>query len=114
MGIDHSLDSENAPTEVKAAPGLKSDLDALVELNLFDMPTLQLLHGVNINQVIYGLGDASKEGLCTSLRTTAGLKYCIRVWGSSLSQNSSNWHELQNLVDSLEEEETLGNPNGAK
>eukprot|EP00957_Ditylum_brightwellii_P004969 378351-Ditylum_brightwellii.AAC.1 len=75
---------------------------------------MRLLRGINISQALYGFGDASKAGFGSSFSTHKGLQYCIGVWGHSLSQNSSNWCELRNLVDSLEDYGKAGHLKGTK
>ena len=57
--------------------------------------------------------DASGSGFGSSLQREDNPSYRIGVWGSDEDDESSNWRESQNVVESLEEEEKLGNLDGA-
>ena len=52
--------------------------------------------------VVYGFADASGSGFGNSLLIQGEVRYRIGVWGSDESKNSSNWRELENLVQSME------------
>eukprot|EP00957_Ditylum_brightwellii_P120395 9185968-Ditylum_brightwellii.AAC.1 len=112
MNIDQADNSSNAPETVHASPRLILDLKALSELTNYETPPMRLLQGINISQALYWFGNASKGGFGLSFSTHKGSQYHIGVWGHSLSQNSSNWHELRNLVDSLEDEGKAGHLKG--
>jgi hypothetical protein len=58
--------------------------------------------------VVYGFGDASGTGLGSTFTCGLGFTYRIGVWGDDESDQSSNWKEFTNVVESLEEEAALG------
>jgi len=51
----------------------------------------------------YGFGDASALGLGSSFTTSGGLRVRIGVWGRDAEDKSSNWQELSNVVETLED-----------
>ena len=52
--------------------------------------------------VVYGFADASGSGFGNSIVIHGEIRYRIGTWGSDENQNSSNWRELENLVQSME------------
>ena len=58
--------------------------------------------------VIYGFGDASGEGFGSSFANSQGLSWRVFVWSRNESDESSNWQEFTNIVESLEEEAASG------
>jgi hypothetical protein len=58
--------------------------------------------------VVYGFGDASGSGLGATFTKGNGFSYRVGVWGSDDQQESSNWKEFTNIVDSLEDEAKSG------
>ena len=54
--------------------------------------------------LLYGFGDASKEGFGSMIDDGKNIKYRIGTWGSDSEEASSNWRELANLVTLLEDE----------
>ena len=60
--------------------------------------------------VVYGFVDTLGGGFGSTLLEKGKIKYRIGTWSSQESQNSSNWREFENLVESVEnlgEEEKL-------
>jgi hypothetical protein len=70
--------------------------------------------------VVYGFGDASRAGFGSSMQRLErlgrlhqfdgstklgekGLRYQIGVWGKDTEHASSNYREMQNIVESLED-----------
>jgi hypothetical protein len=70
--------------------------------------------------VVYGFGDASRAGFGSSMQRLErlgrlrqfdgstklgekGLRYQIGVWGKDTEHSSSNYREMQNIVESLED-----------
>ena len=109
--LDNELKGHNGkscPTLVTASPRLSDDVSALVAM--FDSqnaPEVNL-RSKNIISVIYGFGDASGTGLGATFTCGSGFTYRIGVWGPDESDQSSNWREFTNIVESLEEEAKLG------
>eukprot|EP00957_Ditylum_brightwellii_P081752 6219797-Ditylum_brightwellii.AAC.1 len=59
--------------------------------------------GVEISQVIYGFGDTSGGGIGSSFEIAAGVHYRLVVWSREMDDSSSNFRELKNLADVLED-----------
>jgi hypothetical protein len=93
---------------------VENDVTALVELLKGPVPSLRLVRGKGITVVRYGFGDASKAGFGSSWLSSGGIKYWLGIWSALEAENSSNWRELQNLVDALKEEAKLGNLKGVE
>jgi hypothetical protein len=89
------------PVWVKAVPRLASDIGALQELCKADNPPLQRVRCANHANAYYGFGDASKSGFGATMQFGDEIKYKYGQW-SWESQESSNWRELNNLVEFAE------------
>lgn len=105
---------DNIPAMVKGVARLVNDVTALVKLLKGPVPSLRLVRGKGITVVRYGFGDASKAGFGSSWLSSGGIKYRLGIWSALEAENSSNWRELQNLVDALKEEAKLGNLKGVE
>jgi hypothetical protein len=67
------------------------------------------LRAKSIVSVVFGFGDASGTELGSTFTCGRGFSFRIGVWGSLEKDESSNWKEFSNVVESLEEEADLGN-----
>eukprot|EP00957_Ditylum_brightwellii_P097769 7445561-Ditylum_brightwellii.AAC.1 len=79
------MKEEDSQEQVNLVPRLHNNLYALKELSEAEAPPLRLLRGV-----------ATKD--------VQGIRYQVGVWGTTTSEQSSNFRELQNGVDALVEE----------
>ena len=116
--IAHAL-SDGVTT---AVPRLKYDIAALIKLSDFDLPPLWVIRPAKVAQVFYGFWDASNNqfGSTTlanyncqakfskTLKSKSGLCYCLRIWSAVEMKESSNYKELNNLVESTEHEVESG------
>ena len=104
----NDYNGKSCPTLVTASPRLSDDVSALV--SMFDSPDAPEvnLRSKDIVTVIYGFGDASGTGLGATFTCGTGFTYRVGVWGPDESDQSSNWKEFTNIVESLEEEAKLG------
>jgi hypothetical protein len=109
MVTDPFSNGERAPKRVKAVQRLKSDLEALQELFRSDKPPRRNVRSSCVVEVFYGFGDASGVRACLNLqkvdrRLVIDEKTYYRYghWCDSVSEESSNYRELLNLVESLE------------
>ena len=100
---------EAAPELVMGSPRLSSDVNALLSILGGDGPPLVQLRSKTIISVVFGFGDASGTGLGATFTCGSGFTFQIGVWGSLEADESSNWKEFTNVVESLEEEGRLGN-----
>ena len=90
--------------KVIAVKRLKWDLLALGKLMSGMEPPLRLIRGKKLYIVKYGFGDASGSGFGSSWEdSNGGVSYRFGTWGSDGSSKSSNYRELRNLVDTLED-----------
>ena len=101
--IPANLGSLKPPKVVKPAPRLKDDLEMLSSLMSADQPPLRLVRTKHISVAIYGFVDASGVGFGSSVETKEGLLYRYGLWGRDADDTSSNYKELRNLVEAIEE-----------
>ncbi len=93
-----------APTRVLPAPRLESDLASLAQLLRSPSPPTRLLRPSSHRVVIYGFVDASGAGFgSTFLLPNSHLFFCHEIWGRDADHMSSNFRELENLVDAIED-----------
>jgi hypothetical protein len=89
--------------ETKTVERFVSDLEALNSFFSSDKPPRRLVRGRYIFIVRYGFGDASGGGFGATWESSEGIKYRFGIWGTDNTDKSSNYRELCNLVESLEE-----------
>jgi hypothetical protein len=76
-------------------------------------PPEVMIWTLKVYNIIYGFGDASGKGFGSTVTSKLGTKYQIGIWALGAEGNSSNWRELENVVEALEEEAACGNLKGA-
>jgi hypothetical protein len=92
------------PSRVRPVTRLASDLRALASLLESDSPTKVVVRANRVTQIIYGFGDASGKGWGASILLPDGsVYYKSGTWFDHVSEKSSNFRELANLVFSLRE-----------
>ena len=67
-----------------------------------------MVHQLGIITAIYGFGDASASGFGASIGLRQGVHGRFEVWGKDAEDKSSNYRELRNLVETVEEEALTG------
>jgi hypothetical protein len=108
-----------APVKVKAKPRLEQcDVPALERLFKADEPPKRLIQSKRVaefyygfgdakraGKVYYGFGDASQDGFGFNMQEQQGdtIHYRFGQWCDGVSEKSSNYRELYNLVARLEE-----------
>lgn len=90
------------PEKVKPVGRLADDLHALTTLVTDPEPPLQFICRSQVHVAVYGFVDASAEGFGSIIQRQHEVSYCLGVWGRDLDSESSNFHELHNLVTTLE------------
>jgi hypothetical protein len=97
------VEIEDVPITVKAVPRFKEDIEALQRLMKAEMPPLKRAHCKRTAKAFYGFGDASGSGFGATIQVDAGIRYEYGQWCSEVTEErSSNWRELNNLVEALE------------
>ena len=129
-GLDHHMAARtgkpiaHAPADgvTTAVPRLKDDIAALRNLSDLLLPPLRVVRPAKVVQVFYGFGDASGDqfGSTTSanyncrakfsetMESDSGLRYRLGIWSADEKKESSNYKELNNLVESTEHEVESG------
>jgi hypothetical protein len=109
-----------APSEVQIVPRFVEDLEILKLMFQNKTPSHRLVRGFNIVRIMYGFGDASGAGFGSSWITGRGkdekqeVHYRFGRWGSDCSEESSNFRELRNLVDTMSNFAQQGELSGAE
>lgn len=94
---------ENIPSEVSPVPRLKNDVLALKSFLKSETPPWRFVRGGKACIVQYGFADASKSGFGATFETDSDTTwYRLGVWGDDEREESSNYRELNNLVETLE------------
>jgi hypothetical protein len=102
------------PDKVLPVPRLASDVRCLLELFSEETPAVRCVRGGSYAAVVYGCGDASGSGFGSAFVTSSKdvpslegieeIAYRIGVWGSDVDDASSNFRELRNVVESIEDQ----------
>ena len=112
---DHfSDDSKDSPSRVTASPLLWDHVSTLMDLFSGETPSLRLIRGSLIYQVMYVFGDASGAGFGSSWSNgnQKDIKYRFGVWAEEGQDTSSNYRECRNLVETLEDMGAQGDLEG--
>ncbi len=92
-----------APQRVKAAPRLYDDVKALLTLFAAPTPPRRPVRPNKFAEATYMFGDASGTGFGSSLLVHKTIHFTYGQWVESNSRESSNFRELQNLVNAIKE-----------
>jgi hypothetical protein len=96
------------PTQVTPVPMFHKCSNSLNKFFECEEPPLVTDQSKAFHLVFYGFADASKQGFGSLLQGEGELTYRVGKWGSDSGENSSNWREFTNLVETLEEESVTG------
>jgi hypothetical protein len=102
--------STDGPPMVKMMNRMKRDLEVLKSMFASSTPSRRLVRGKAIARILYGFGDASGAGFGASWSKPfqtgshiTTMRYRFGRWGEDEEGSSSNYRELKNLVDTLDE-----------
>jgi hypothetical protein len=88
-----------------AVPQFKRDLEALLFLLQSKKPTMRQVSSSNVVlTAYYGFGDASSGGFGSTVVQPGGLHGRYGLWSRDVEDQSSNYQELRNLVDAVDED----------
>jgi hypothetical protein len=104
------------------APRFKEDIAALIKLTNFELPPLRVVRPSRVVHVYYGFGDASgkqfgatvsdnyscKATLTQEKERAHGVRFRIGLWSAIEEEESSNYKELCNLVNTITVEASAG------
>ena len=101
--------------KTKAVPRFRQDLEALLALAEGREPVIRRVRSGECRMVVYGFGDASAAGFGATInRPGIGLYGRFGLWGKDSECESSNYRELNNLVETVEEEALEGRMEGGE
>ena len=112
----------------RPAPRLGEDIAALLKLSDFELPPLRVVRPSRVVHVYYGFGDASgkqygatisdnynrRSQLSPEVKDHNGVRFRIGLWSSKEEEESSNYKELFNLVNTVSNEARAGRLNNCK
>jgi hypothetical protein len=94
---------DKIPINVEAVPRLKDNIKALGRLMKADNPPLKRARCKRTAKVFYGFGDASGSSFGATIQIRDHTHYKYGQWCHEVTkERSSNWRELNNLVEALE------------
>jgi len=94
----------SAPQRATPVTRFAEDLQSLGDLFGPDHPPKRLVRTNKYTTCIYGFADASGSGFgSTFALPNSEVRYRYGVWGRDADHVSSNYHELRNVVEALEE-----------
>ncbi len=99
-------------------PRFRNNINALLQLTNFDLPPLRVVRTAHVVHVYYGFGDASgkrfgatlsesyscRQQLSNPRKDSHGVRFCVGLWTVEEEEESSNYKELKNLMDTVSEE----------
>jgi hypothetical protein len=102
------------PGEISQVPRLQSDVTALRTFLSADKAPWRFIRGRRVGIVQYGFADAAKAGFGATILQDSdqGLWYRLGTWNCEEAEESSNYRELANLVETLEERITTSDSKG--
>jgi hypothetical protein len=106
MGTTLGLDAnahDKPPTNIKAAPRLHEDVQALTLLFSAEKPPRRTIHSNKISEFLYMCGNASGARFGSSLRIGKEIYYLHGQWNTPFSHESSNYRELGNLINAIKD-----------
>ena len=95
---------EDHPVEVTPIPRFVRSIKALASFFLGESPPLVKVRSSRVSLIVYGFADASGGGFGATIDDGQNIRYRIGTWGSDSDNESSNWREFTNIVETLEEE----------
>jgi hypothetical protein len=112
--LTHSLEEEESwqdgPSSglTPAVPLFKEDLKAILQLAEGEQPALRCIRSKVTMNAYYGFGDTSSGGFGAMVERPSGLHGRYVLWKREEEGQSSNYWELRNLVDTVDEEAKEG------
>ena len=107
-GVDSGRTDGPPSGFTEAVPRFREDLEALLHLAQSDEPVMRCVRNKHTITAYYGFGDASSGGFGSTVERPDGLHGRFGIWGSDNEDKSSNYRELCNLVETIEEEAKEG------
>jgi hypothetical protein len=101
------------PDKIMGVPRFFQDLSALRELLSSATPPEVNVRARLIITILYGFADASGKGFGSTVLGKDGTRYRIGTWDKDTEDESSNYREFENVVETLEEEAKQGKLRGA-
>ena len=114
--LQETLFNSQAPESgfTTPVPRFKDDLEALLSLTAAESPAVMTVRCKHVITAFYGFGDASSGGFGATVERIGGVVGRFGLWGSDEESESSNYRELLNLVETVEEEARGGHLKNAE
>ena len=108
LEMNRNFDPKNQPKRIKPVPRFYSCLKALKLFFSVDSPPIVTHRSSNFHLLAYGFADASKGGFGASIDYETHSKFRVGVWGKDSEEESSNFREFCNIVETIENEVKIG------
>ena len=102
-----------APERIVGVKRFFQDLEALLMLLSSDATPEVDVRARLIITILYGFADAPGKGFGSTVLGKDGTRYRIGIWDRDTEDESSNFREFENVVETLEEEAREGHLEGA-
>jgi len=112
--VGNYVADRKAPERVKWAPRLRQDVDALLHLTNSETPPHRIVRPQKGSTAVYSFGDASGSGFGSSFLREEQVSFYSGQWTEELSANSSNYRELSNLINAIEQAHADGSLNDSE
>jgi hypothetical protein len=89
------------PRLVLAVSSLRDDLKVLIHPTEAEAPPLRRVRASREANILYGFGDASESYFGWSIDFGDGVQYELVEWCDNIQEASSNYRELQNLMNAM-------------
>ena len=106
--------SKEPPVYVSPSYRLSDDIATLEKMTSCSSPHRRFVRSNLVLSACYGFGDASGSGFGSTVEGPGGLWYRHGLWGKDANKRSSNYRELRNLVETIEEGVDSGSLTGAE
>jgi hypothetical protein len=93
---------------ITALPSFKEDLKAILNLSEGERPALHCIRSKLTLTVYYSFGDTSSGGFGATVERPSELYGRYGLWKRDEEGQSSNYHQLRNLANTVEEEADEG------
>jgi hypothetical protein len=96
------------PSGLAKAVPFNEDLEAILDLAASNQPAMRCVRSKCMPTAYYKFGNASSAGFRSTVECPSGINGRFSLWGRDKDDMSSNYRELRNLVEMVEEEASKG------
>ena len=110
----HVVKGPEPPNKVTPAARLRGDLLELQRIMSPSKPPNRLLRSLGFKTVIYSFADASGAGFGSTWTAKGKTMFRVGTWGEDTKGKSSNYREMRNLLETIQNMGKDGRLNGSE